>query len=62
MSSIVDIFAWTWNFWGGCGTRKKSNLQKMAAFSEDFLSEDDIEAFLAPFCCDDYGVNSFSVN
>ena len=34
----------------------------MAAFSEDFLSEDDIEAFLDPFCCDDYGVNSFSVS
>ena len=30
----------------------------MAAFSEDFLNEDDIEAVLATFCCYDSGVNA----
>ena len=33
----------------------------MAAFSEDFLSEDDFEAVLATFCCYDYEKNDYSV-
>ena len=32
---------------------KNQSNEKMAASSEDFLSEDDIEAVLASFCCDD---------
>ena len=30
----------------------------MAAFSEDFLSEDDFETVSSMFCCYDYGANA----
>ena len=33
----------------------------MAAFSEDFLSEDDFGAVLATFCCYDYEKNDYGV-
>ena len=45
MDLIIDIFAWTLNFWGG-HTGNTSKQQKIAATSEDFLSEDDFEAVL----------------
>ena len=47
---IDDTFAWTWNFWGG-RTGNTSKQWEMAAFSEEFLSEKDVEAVLATFCC-----------
>ena len=31
----------------------------MAAFSEDFLNEDDFEDVLATFCCHDQSANAF---
>ena len=31
------------------------NTEKMAAFNEEFLSENDFEAVLATFCCCEYG-------
>ena len=31
----------------------------MAAFSEDFINEDNFEVALATFCCYDYGVNTY---
>ena len=49
MGCIFDIFAWTWNFWGG-RTENTSKQQKIAAFGENFLSGDDFEAVLAMFC------------
>ena len=56
MGRIVDIFAWTWNFARVC-TRNTSKQQKIAVSSEGFLSEDDFNAALAPFCCYDYSAN-----
>ena len=41
---IVDIFAWTWNIWGG-------------GFSEELLSENDFETVLATLGCYDYSAN-----
>ena len=55
---IDDTFAWTWNFWGD-RTRNTSKQWEMAAFSEEFLSEKDVEAVLATFCCYDYGANAY---
>ena len=54
---IVDIFAWTWIIWGG-RTENTSKQQKMVAFFEELLSENDFEAVLATFCCYDYGANA----
>ena len=34
------------------------NSKKMAAFSEEFLSENDLEAVLVPSCCYDYGASA----
>ena len=56
MGRIVDIFAWTWNFWVG-QTGNTSKQQEIAAFSEEILSENDFEAVLPFFCCYDYGAN-----
>ena len=55
---IVAIFAVTWNFWGG-RTGITSKQQKMAAFSQELLSENDFETALATFCWYDYGVKAF---
>ena len=41
---IFDIFAWTWNIWGG-------------GFSEELLSENDFETVLATLGCYDYSAN-----
>ena len=50
------FFALTWNFWGDC-TRNTSKQRKMATFSEEFLSDNGFETFLATYCCYDYSVN-----
>ena len=57
MGRIVDIFAWTWNFGRVC-PENTSKQQNIADSSEDFFSEDDFNAVLAPFCCYDYSANS----
>ena len=59
-SLTVDIFAWTWNFWGG-GTENTSKQRKIVAFiCEELLSENDFEAVSATFCCYDHGANASS--
>ena len=55
---FVDIFAWTWNIWGG-RTENTSKEQKMVAFfCDELLSENDFEVILVNFCCYDYGANA----
>ena len=52
------IFSVEFEISGGGHTRNTSKQRKMAAFREDFLSEDEFEAVLATFCCYDYGANA----
>ena len=47
------IFLLELEIFGVAVQAKNQSNEKMAASSEDFLSEDDIEAVLASFCCDD---------
>ena len=56
MARNVGIFAWIWHFWGSCA-ENTSKQQKVAASSQNFLSENDFDAVLATFCCYDYGAN-----
>ena len=45
------------SFWDG-STGNTSKQQKMAAFSDNFLSGDGFESVLAIFCSYDYGPNA----
>ena len=61
---IVDIFAWTWNFWGGC-TDNALKQQQMTVFTVSAkhgcfhcLSEE-FEVVLATFYSYNYGANTF---
>ena len=53
---FVDIFAWTWNIWGGHS--KKCKTVKNGSFCEELLSENDFEVVFVNFCCYDYGANA----
>ena len=48
------IFAWHRN-WDGHTGNTSSKHQEMAAFGEEFLTENDFEAVLATFCCCEHG-------
>ena len=49
------------NIWGGrMRTENTSKQRKMVAFfCEELLTENDLEAVLANFCCYDYGANAY---
>ena len=55
--STVNIFAWTWNIWGG-RTEHTSKQQKILTFVKKLLIESDFEVVLATFCCCDYGAKA----
>ena len=44
--------------WAVGRTGNTSKQQKMAAFSKEFQSEDDVEAVLTTFSCNDYCANA----
>ena len=52
MGHAVDIFAWTWNSWGGL-YRANIKTAKNCDFCKE--NENDFETVLATFCCYDHG-------
>ena len=57
MGYIVDVSSETRTFWSG-RTGNTSKQQKIVAFSENFLNEDNFKDILDTFCYYDYGVNA----
>ena len=48
----VNIFAGTWNIWGGRTEHQKGN------FCEELLGKNDFEAISAILCCYDHGAKA----
>ena len=55
---FIDIFAWTWNIWGGRTENKIHQNRKKGSFCEELLRENDYEAVLANFCWYEFGVSA----